>query len=252
MKQTKLFILIIAIISLALSSEAQVRLLTVDPETGTVGLKNFGDIEVDISSHRLCHIFVYPVISSLTIVSGNPSSLAAGETLIVTGVELIAAASDLGFYLPTGAFSDPNNMLDFTQWGSSGNGRESVAVSKGIWEAGTFISDPAPYEYIGNGQDQFGVEFWVTFVDNVNEFDLGNKIATYPNPVFEELNIRSEEPIIESYRIVNMLGKIVFEQSTIIPQQNIRMNLSALERGNYILYLNTSKGIATKKITLVR
>ena len=31
-------------------------------------------------------------------------------------------------------------MHDFVQWGSAGNGRESVAVGKGIWTAGDFIS----------------------------------------------------------------------------------------------------------------
>ena len=252
MRQTKLFFLIITLFSFALSSEAQVRLLIVDPTTGTVGLKNFGNSEVDISSHRLCHLFNYPVISSLTIINGDPSSLAAGETLVVTGVPLNATASDLGFYLPTGAFSDPNSMLDFTQWGSSGNGRESVAVSKGIWDEGTFISGPAPYAYIGDGQDQFGLEFWMTFVDNISEFDLGKQISTYPNPVVDELNISSKETIIESYRFVNMLGKVVLDQSVNGHQQNIKVNLSSIQRGNYILYLNTSKGIATKRITLIK
>jgi hypothetical protein len=252
MKQTKRFILITVIIAFAFSSEAQVRLLTVDPSTGTVGLKNFGNSEVDISSHRLCHLFTYPVISSLTIVSGDPSALAAGEIVVVTGVSLNATASDLGFYLPQGAFSDPEVMLDFTEWGSGGNGRESVAVSKGIWEAGTFISDPAPYEYFGNGQDQNGVEFWETLIDDISEYELGKQISAYPNPVVEKLNISSEETPIESYKIVNMLGEIVMERSLFMSEKNIIINLSSLKRGNYILYLNTTKGIATKKITLTK
>ena len=86
----------------------------------------------------------------------------------------------------------------------------------------------------------------------VNEIDLVKDINIYPNPVVDELNIISDETIIESYKIVNMLGEIVLDQSIIIPQQNIRVNLSSLNRGNYILYLNTSEGIATKKVILVK
>ena len=142
-------------------------------------------------------------------------------------------------------------MLDFVQWGSAGNGRESVAVEKGIWAAGTFIEGPSPYFYFGNFLDEFGVEFWMS-VTGVNEIDLANEINVYPNPAVDELNIISDETIIESYKIVNMLGEVVLDQAVIIPQQNIRMNLSSLNRGNYILYLNTSEGIATKKVTLVK
>ena len=34
-------------------------------------------------------------------------------------------------------------MQDFIQWGGAGIGRESVAVAKGIWTAGTFFPVPA-------------------------------------------------------------------------------------------------------------
>ena len=51
-------------------------------------------------------------------------------------------------------------MIDFTQWGSASNGRESVAVTKGIWSPGDFIEIADTYNYTGNG-NQNGVNFWV-------------------------------------------------------------------------------------------
>ena len=51
-------------------------------------------------------------------------------------------------------------MNDFVQWGSGGHGREFVAVSKGIWGFGDFVSGPSPYRYIGDGTQE-GVGFWI-------------------------------------------------------------------------------------------
>jgi hypothetical protein len=254
MKQTKRFILIIVIIAFALSSEAQVRLIIVVPGSGIVTLKNFGDSEVDISSHRLCHSFKYAVISSLTIISGNPSALAAGDVLVVAIIDepLNAIDSDLGFYLPDGAFSDPDNMLDFMQYGSSGNGRESVAVEKGIWEAGTFISNPGPFAFISDNPSDFGVEFWVNNPTGLNELDLVKDISTYPNPVVNELNIVSDNSFVESIQVFNTAGKLVLSEDFNSSQKSIKMDLSFLDNGNYILNLTTDKGIVTKRVSLIK
>ena len=67
--------------------------------------------------------------------------------------------ADLTLDAPTGAFSDADALLDFTQWGRSGNGRESVAVTKGIWNVGDFRTDAPEYCYIGDGMEN-GVDFW--------------------------------------------------------------------------------------------
>ena len=45
--------------------------------------------------------------------------------------------------------------------GGGGLGRESVAVTKGIWGMGDFLDGPAPYDYIGDGT-QNGVKFWTS------------------------------------------------------------------------------------------
>ena len=253
MKQTKLLLVIFAFLLFTSNLWSQVRLVVVDNEIGVIMIANVSDNTVDISQHRLCFLFTYPVISDLQIDFGDPSNILPGGFIALSGVPIDANASDLAIYLPTGAFTDPDNMIDFMQYGSSGNGRESVAVEKGIWDAGTFVEGGGPYFFNGNPMTDFGAEFW--FSDpptGVNEIELANEINVYPNPSVDELNIISEESIIESYKIVNMLGEIVFEQSTIIPQKSIRLNLSSLNRGNYILYLNTSNGIATKKITLIK
>ena len=71
----------------------------------------------------------------------------------------LTSEADLGLYLASGSFGATSAMVDFTQWGSGGHGRESVAVSKGIWTAGDFVDGNEPYTYNGDGT-QNGVSFW--------------------------------------------------------------------------------------------
>ncbi|RMG26729.1 MAG: CHRD domain-containing protein [Bacteroidetes bacterium] len=141
--------------------QAQIRFIKVDPTNDVFAIKNFGSSMVDVSGYRLCSKFVYAPgpLSALTLESGS-LMLGSGDTVMVSGFAIDDAAADVGLYLPTGAFSDPNNMVDFMQYGSAGNGRESVAAAKGIWTAGQYIMGEGPYTFVGGGED-LGAGFWI-------------------------------------------------------------------------------------------
>ncbi|NQX92098.1 MAG: hypothetical protein HRT74_08265, partial [Flavobacteriales bacterium] len=86
---------------------------------------------------RVCSEFTYATVSALNVVSGSTNIPPNGTvTLEWPSWNPSATGADLGLYVPGGAFNNPDDMVDFTQWGSGGNGRESVAVAKGIWSAG--------------------------------------------------------------------------------------------------------------------
>lgn len=250
MKKITSFILILIFVG-SLTLQAQIRLTAVDPATGTVSIKNFGTVAVNLSSHRLCHLFTYPTISSLTLVSGSMSNLLPGASLVVTGVGLNATASDLGLYLPTGAFTDPNNMLDFVQWGSAGNGRESVAVSKGIWDVGTFITVAPPYQYTGDGLQQFGVTFWQTLT-GISENEFSNTITVYPNPAQNIININTNTLSGVTFKVLNLLGEQLLIEKVSNINQNYQLDVSELITGKYILLIESEEGVAVKKITIVK
>ena len=252
MKQTKLLLVIFAFLFFTSNLWAQVRLFVVDPSTGTIGIVNVSANTIDISEHRLCFLFTYPVIGSLQVISGDPANMPPAAALVFTGVPINANASDLAIYLPDGAFSDPDNMIDFMQYGSAGNGRESVAVEKGIWDEGTFVSNPGPFTFMGNILTDFGAEFWINNPTGVNELDLVKDISTYPNPVVNELNIVSENSFVESVHVFNYEGKLVLTENFNSSQKSNKIDLSLLDNGNYILNLTTDKGITTKRISLVK
>lgn len=141
---------------------AVVRITKVDPYSQEVTIKNFGGEPEDISAYRLCSEFSCTAdLSSLTIVNGD-LTLSTGEEVTLawtTGSGFSIDGADMSLFLPAGSMTDPSVMVDFTQWGSGGNGYESVAVAKGIWGAGDFIPEGLDYTYTGSGF-QDGVTYW--------------------------------------------------------------------------------------------
>lgn len=134
-------------------------LSSVNPITNEVTISNCSNMNaVDITGYRLCSEFTYATISSTMVVSGTLNIPASGS--VVLSFAMDETGADLGFYDPSGSFTSTAAMLDFLQWGTTGNGRESVAASKGIWTAGTAIPGGAPYNYIGVCETNYGMGYW--------------------------------------------------------------------------------------------
>lgn len=69
------------------------------------------------------------------------------------------------------------------------------------------------------------------------------KISVYPNPVKNQLNIKSPEKIL-STEVFDVTGRSMPIESDIS-----KINVSKLGSGNYILKIKTEEGISIKKIT---
>lgn len=135
---------------------AIVRMLSVDPSTGNVILKNFGDASLDIENYWFCRRFAYDRLGTLTAASGN--FILAPDEEISISVSMNTTSSDMGLY-NTNTFGSSTAMEDFVQYGEGGIGREGVANTKGIWTTGDFVPNPGPFNYTGNGIDN-GLNFW--------------------------------------------------------------------------------------------
>lgn len=75
------------------------------------------------------------------------------------------------------------------------------------------------------------------------EFE-SQKINVYPNPVKDILSIRSED-ILDAYEIYDMNSKII--SKGVINSHQAEINIQNLSSGNYILSVQNSNGIVTKK-----
>jgi len=153
-----------------------IRMVAIDPAQDQVTIQNFGNEGVDISNYRLCSEFNYNPnpLSNLTVESGQ-LDLAPGETVTVSGFPMTDMAADLGLFLPEGGFGSTDALVDFFQWGSAGNGREGVAVEKGIWEEGDFAMGMGPFVYTGDGLET-GLAIWET--EDIMEDEDADFVAT--------------------------------------------------------------------------
>jgi len=171
-----LTLIVATLLSATLVQAQGIRIISVDPLTDEISITNYGGTTVDISSYRFCSLFAYTnlgISAATTLISGT-YNLPPGDTVVMTGFALNNIGADLGLYLPTGSFASASVMVDFTQWGSGGNGRESVAVAKGIWNTGGFVSGTPPFVYTGDGV-QNGVGFWsMVLTVYINEIHYDN------------------------------------------------------------------------------
>lgn len=215
--------------------DAQVRIVSVDPSTDVISFKNYGNTTIDITNWWVCARFVYTCIDVMTIENGNPILL-PGETVTVSGFSLNNTSSDLGLF-DSPAFSSTTAMQDFMQYGAGGIGRESVAVAKGIWDAGTFINGTVvpPYGYTGNGSTDNGVSFWDSFL-SIPDNDFSTGISIYPIPNNGKFTIESQSVPFNYVQVYDIKGNLIFEE---------RFNTSIMK----MFDLNLSSGIYLLKLS---
>ncbi len=242
------YITLLLAVVLHLQTSAQVRIVEVDPVTETVKLHNYGGSTVDVSAYRLCSLFSYRTLSSQTTLQSGSFMLASNADVVVSiaGNYLNDTAADLGLYLPTGSFGSSTAMQDFTQWGGSfpdGSGRETVAVNKGIWTAGTFVNLTPPFEYIGNGA-QNGSQFWDTLL-GIDEFST-NQFKILQNPASNKL-LLSLPRATSSFTldVFDVLGKkiVTKEISGVSPS----IDVSKWNSGVYLVRLSSENITQTKR-----
>jgi len=228
-------------------SSAQIRIVKVDPAADSVTIKNYDSSTQDIGSYRLCSLFGYRTLSSQTTVLNGSLNLAPNAEVTVSASGFLnVTAADLGLYLPTGSFGSSASMVDFTQWGSGGNGRESVAVTKGIWTAGTFVSASPPYAYTGSGAEN-GFQFWDTAL-SIDDFKNSLGLSIYPNPVISRLNIEFNTSIISlDFQVFDVLGKQVIKGNTSSEKNLLKIDVSSLEQGLYLIKISSEEKNVTKR-----
>ncbi|MCD4747315.1 MAG: T9SS type A sorting domain-containing protein, partial [Bacteroidales bacterium] len=66
-------------------------------------------------------------------------------------------------------------------------------------------------------------------------------------PVKNSLNIDSQE-LIENIQVFNYLGSLVFEQNC--NSNSVKLNTSDFIKGMYLIQINTTNGISTKRLVI--
>jgi hypothetical protein len=88
-------------------------------------------------------------------------------------------------------------------------------------------------------------------ISGINDLN-GSGFNTYPNPAGDELIIKSKQNDlnITGIRIFNSSGRLVIDQSPVTSGPEVRINVSSLKPGLYIL--NVSEGLTIRKVKFVK
>ena len=105
-------------------------------------------------------------------------------------------------------------------------------------------------KFIGRGmfvdQQNFGQVYALEALNTVH-FDKG-KVVVYPNPVHSLLNVRSENARIVEAGLYNMLGLLVWSESSASIE---KIEMGSFQSGTYLLQLTTADGAKTNRKIIV-
>ena len=89
-------------------------------------------------------------------------------------------------------------------------------------------------------------DYSINFIENLGMSDINSKdLKIYPNPVKNILSIDSKS-MVKNVRIINIAGQEVYNKQ--LNKMNPQVNASHLPKGVYIINIETTEGIVTKKI----
>ena len=74
-------------------------------------------------------------------------------------------------------------------------------------------------------------------------------VNVFPNPAKTNLNIQSNDEI-QSLRLYNLAGQEI--QSVVVQDLTTQLNIQQLAQGIYVLKVQTTQGIQTQKVQIVR
>jgi len=248
MKKSILLFIITIFSNNFLFSQDCIRITAVDPITNVITITNNTSSVVDISGYRMCSLFSYSsdISNGTTVLLGDPSALAPSNTIVIQW-PINDNAADVAIYLPTGSFGDPSAMVDFMQYGSSGNGREGVADDAGLWTAGTFVENNGPMLWVGTCDDHSASNWLTTDLEEISEIDF----TLSPNPVQDELtvSISAFQTGNVELLVYDLTGKTVLQEEAVLVNGQIKLSTASWTSGTYIFRLNFgNNNFALKKL----
>ena len=113
------------------------------------------------------------------------------------------------------------------------------------------INVPGLYEYCikavyDEGESVCSNTIEVDVLTGIEE-NIFNNTQVYPNPVVNLLNIKADAEIV-NVELMNIMGQRIIIQK--VNELTHQINLTDLQSGIYIVKIQTSKGIITRKIII--
>jgi hypothetical protein len=114
-----------------------------------------------------------------------------------------------------------------------------------VWESETDYCESAPALAVVPIDD-----FVCITITSIDDPLAGDMTSLYPNPASDQVNITSSQ-MMERITVVNYVGQMVYE-SELSGERSIVLNTGSYEAGVYIVKIDTSKGVVTKRMIISR
>ena len=109
-----------------------IAVTSVELNAGTIEVTNTGDADVDPNGLIFCNFPAYAGIEGAAVI-------APGETITIDsaahGVALDAAGGEMGIST-VAEYENPDAMITYVEWGTTGHQRSPIAVQAGVWAEG--------------------------------------------------------------------------------------------------------------------
>ena len=122
---------------------------------GYAVLTNGSTETADPEGLLLCQFPAYPNVPA--------GPVSAGSTVQVSGSDLGGLdyfAGELALYVRP-AYSDPDAIVGYLQWGSTGHKREEPAIEAGVWQELSFVDAINAVRINASGQDANSSRDWM-------------------------------------------------------------------------------------------
>jgi len=119
-------------------------------DLGQVVVQNVGSEAGSLGGYWLCQRPAYYEFPDVELQPGETAAVSIGGDVFAPppGAIAIDGIAEIGPFDPANgevglyrfdAFDDPDAIVSYVEWGSSGHGRSATAVSAGIWPDGGFV-----------------------------------------------------------------------------------------------------------------
>ena len=228
----------------------------------TVEIKNIGTSPIDVSAYNLCSSLSYSQLSNLTLVCGD-LVLDPGDFVVVdlsTGpLNVDSADGEMGLY-KNSAFSSPDGLCSYVEWGSTAHQRSALAVTAGVWSTGEFVPAFSAGDALKYDGDGISAMDWTTgtptdCADGLIGQEPIREISfeMYPNPATEMFNLKVKDLIEDTgiLQVFNSFGKLVMSME-VLKGMTYEMDMSSFGAGVYYSKIISGYSDKMEKMILIK
>lgn len=203
-------------------------------------------------------------INSIAIHPTNPNKIAVA----LTSSSLVKVSEDGGATWVNYRKNLPSFSSLCLVWDDNGKDGLYLGMDYGIYYIDNTFTDWQPYSnmlpnviineleindvtrtlYAGT----YGRGLWasplVERTVGIDDVSFNDKVEIYPNPASSEVVISSPKSIEGKIKVFDITGKLLIYEHNAVLETSYTLDISSLPAGVYFIRLNTSEGIATKKL----